>query len=105
MSQAIVPRRVCPPAQQYATRSWLCDWRRPQDTRQTLPQLSCTRKPEALDGPLLPEKKNSKAQADSELCLNEVHDVPHVLHRRGLLVGQLDIEALLQGHHGLHNVQ
>merc|ERR1719215_878934 len=62
MSQAIVPRRVCPPAQQYAARSWLCDWRRPQDTRQTLAQLSCTRKPEALDGPLLPEKKTLKAQ-------------------------------------------
>merc|ERR1712113_577112 len=42
---------------------------------------------------------------DSELRLDQVHDVAHVLQRRGLLVGQLHVKALLQGHHGLHDVQ
>merc|ERR1719322_654456 len=41
----------------------------------------------------------------SEFRLDEVHDVLHVLQRRRLLIRQFDVEAFLQRHPRLHDVQ
>eukprot|EP00444_Apocalathium_aciculiferum_P035057 CAMPEP_0183484628 /NCGR_PEP_ID=MMETSP0370-20130417/179017_1 /TAXON_ID=268820 /ORGANISM="Peridinium aciculiferum, Strain PAER-2" /LENGTH=321 /DNA_ID=CAMNT_0025677919 /DNA_START=217 /DNA_END=1185 /DNA_ORIENTATION=- len=57
--------------------------------------------------PLRTQSFDSELRRDEhlKLRLNEIHDVADALQGNGLLVGQLDIEALLQCHDGLDDVQ